>query len=93
MSDSGYESKVFCLWWVWGAMFRGMLMRVQSVDKTASLRVQVLNNHILTPNLYYHYYSPNPKYLTIGYMDLLGLGVKGAEDLKLRKQTGEHQDA
>ena len=26
------------------------------------LRVQVSNNHILTPNLYYNYHYPNPKY-------------------------------
>ena len=38
-----------------------------------SLRVQVPNNHILTQNLYYKYYYPKPKYLTIGYMDPLGL--------------------
>ena len=37
-----------------------------------ALRVQVPNNHILTQNLYYHYYYPNPKYLIIGYMDPLG---------------------
>ena len=36
------------------------------------LRVQVPNNHILTQNLYYNYYYPNPKYLIIGYMDPLG---------------------
>ena len=34
-----------------------------------SLRVTVPNNHILTQNLYYNYYYPNPKYLIIGYMD------------------------
>ena len=33
----------------------------------------VPNNHILTQNLYYNYYYPNPKYLIIGYMDPLGL--------------------
>ena len=33
------------------------------------LRVQVPNNHILTQNLYYNYYYPNPKYRNIGYMD------------------------
>ena len=33
------------------------------------LRVQVPNNHILIPNLYYNYYYQNPKYLNIGYMD------------------------
>ena len=37
-----------------------------------TLRVQVPNNHILTPNLYYNYYYPNPKYPNIGYMDPLG---------------------
>ena len=30
------------------------------------------NNHILTQNLYYNYYYPNPKYLVIGYMNPLG---------------------
>ena len=40
-----------------------------------SLRVQVPNNHILTQNLYYYNYSPKPKYLIIGYMDPLGLGM------------------
>ena len=34
-----------------------------------TLRVQVPNNHILTPNLFYNYYYPNPKYPNIGYMD------------------------
>ena len=38
-----------------------------------SLRVQVPNNHILTKNLYYNYYYPNPKYLNIGYMDPEGM--------------------
>ena len=36
------------------------------------LRVQVPNNHILTQNLYYNYFYPNPKYIMIGYMDPLG---------------------
>ena len=36
------------------------------------LRVEVPNNHILTQNLYYNYYYPNPKYIIIGYMDPLG---------------------
>ena len=35
-------------------------------------RVQVPNNHILTQDLYYNHYYPNPKYLIIGYMDPLG---------------------
>ena len=38
----------------------------------STLRVQVPNNHILTQNLYYNYYYPNPKCLIIGYMDPLG---------------------
>ena len=33
-----------------------------------TLRVQVPNNHILTQNLYYNYYYPNPKYQNIGYL-------------------------
>ena len=41
-------------------------------SQTRTLRVQVPNNHILTQNLYYSYYYPNPKYLIIEYMDPLG---------------------
>ena len=37
-----------------------------------TLRVQVPNNHILTQNLYYEHYYPNPKHLIIGYLDPLG---------------------
>ena len=37
-----------------------------------ALRVQVPNNHILTQNLYYNYYSPKPRYPIIGYLDPLG---------------------
>ena len=36
------------------------------------LRVQVPNNHIPTPNLYYNYCYTKPKYQIIGYMDPLG---------------------
>ena len=36
---------------------------------SSTLRVQVLNNHILTQNLYYSYYYPKPKYLILGYLD------------------------
>ena len=36
------------------------------------LRLQVPNNHILTQNLYYSYYSPKPKYPIIGYLDPVG---------------------
>ena len=41
---------------------------------------QVPNNDILTQNLYYNYYYPNPKYLIIGfigYMDPLGSSTWG----------------
>ena len=34
-----------------------------------TLKVQILNNHILTQNRDYHSYYPNPKYLLLGYMD------------------------
>ena len=37
-----------------------------------TLRDQVPNNHILPQNLYYDSHCPNPKYLTIGYLDPLG---------------------
>ena len=40
--------------------------------KGLGFRVQVPNNHILTRNLYYNYYCPKPKYLTIRYLDPLG---------------------
>ena len=39
-----------------------------------TLRVQVPNNQILTHNLYYNSYYPNPKYRIIGYMDPVGKG-------------------
>ena len=39
-----------------------------------TLRVQVLNNHILAQNLYYNDYYPKPKYPIIGYRDPLGKG-------------------
>ena len=42
---------------------------VVSTADNIPLRVQVPNNHILTQNLYYNYYYPNPKYPIIGYMD------------------------
>ena len=29
------------------------------------------NSHILPHNMYYNYYYPKPKYLTIGYLDPL----------------------
>ena len=41
--------------------------------KPNTLRVQVPHNHILIPNLYYNYYYPKPKYLTIEYMDPSGI--------------------
>ena len=43
-----------------------------------ALRVQVLNNYILTHNLYQNYYYPNPKYPIIRYMTLwVGFRVIG----------------
>ena len=36
------------------------------------------NNHILTQDLYYNYYYLTPKYLIIGYMDLLGYIMQGS---------------
>ena len=49
------------------------------------LRVQVLNNHILTQNLHYKYYYQNPKYLIIGYLDPLGSFLESEpETLRLR---------
>ena len=41
-----------------------------SMEITRTLRLQVPNNHILTPNQYYNFYYPKPTYLIIGYMDL-----------------------
>ena len=35
----------------------------------ATPRVQVLNSHIVTQNLYYTYYYQNRKYLIIRYLD------------------------
>ena len=37
-----------------------------------TLRVQILENHILAQNLYKNDDYPRPKYLIIGYMDPLG---------------------
>ena len=34
-----------------------------------SLRVQVPNNHILTPKLYHNYSYQSPMYLILGYLD------------------------
>ena len=55
------------------AKYMGLIKKME----TTSLRVQVPNNHILTPNLYYSYYYPKPKYLIIGYLDPLGLIIIG----------------
>ena len=37
-----------------------------------TIRIQVPGNYILTQNLYYDYYYPNPKKLILGDMDPLG---------------------
>ena len=52
-----------------------------------TLFVQVPNKHILTHNLYYNYYYPNPKYLIIGYMDRLGYS-NSVRPLQLRASLG-----
>ena len=41
-------------------------------DPPFALKTHVPHNQILTQNLYYVFYYPNPKYLKFGYMDLLG---------------------
>ena len=56
-THEGYEEVV---------LKRGASFHSQSPRLT--LRVQVPNIHILTQNLYYNYYYPNPKYLINGYM-------------------------
>ena len=50
-----------------------------------TLRVQVLNNHILTQNQYHNYYHPKPKYLAIAYMDPLGY-IQKLKSLKNRNR-------
>ena len=55
------------------------------------LRVQVPNNHVLTQNLYYNYYYPQPQYLIIGYFDPLGSAFRGIGrriDLRLGRPMG-----
>ena len=41
--------------------------------RSPSLKVQVPNNYILTPNLYHNHYYPKPKYLIVGSSDPYGL--------------------
>ena len=48
-----------------------------------TLRVQVPFNHILTQNLYYGSYYPNPKYPIIRYMDPYGEALLSACDILL----------
>ena len=48
----------------------GLVMTQQELSIT--LRVQVPNTHMLTQNLYYNYYYPNPRYVIIWYLDPLG---------------------
>ena len=45
--------------------------KMHQAKKLFTLRVHVLNNHILTLNLYYNYYYQNPKYFILGYLDPL----------------------
>ena len=56
-----------------------MNLNFSSVVNYKALRVQVPNNHIPTPNLYYSYYYPKPKYLIIGYLDPLGRGISSKD--------------
>ena len=84
-------------------MQTGDCKEVQKTKPVVSLRVQVPNNHILTQNLYYDYYYPDPKYLIIWYMDPLGLALGPcqavltidyhiAESFLSPGMVGEHQD-
>ena len=57
---------------------------------TVPLRVQVPNNHILTQNLYYNYYYPKPKYLSIEYLDPLGTSGR-AGDLNIHRSGTCHE--
>ena len=55
---------------VWKLCLRlGKFRKLEGRGARLTLRVQVPNKHIVTPNLYYNYYYPNSKYLKIGYMD------------------------
>ena len=47
----------------------GALGKKENLSLGQTVRVQVLNIHILHPKLYYYYYYPKPKYLIIGYLD------------------------
>ena len=55
----------------WGPLVLGNYHR-----RYKTLRVQGLGyltiNHIPVQNLYYNYHYPKPKYLNLGYLDLLG---------------------
>ena len=46
--------------------------KVEKFMVEVALRIQVPDNHLHTPNLYYNYHYPKPKYLIIGYVDTLG---------------------
>ena len=53
---------------------------LQIMASRVTLRVQVPNNHTLAQNLYFHFYSPKPKYPIIWYLDPMGwygLGLLG----------------
>ena len=63
-------------------------MSVPKDPCSQALRVQVLNNHILTQNPYYNYYYPNPKYLIIGYMDSLGNMINTYFGPRVHKLSG-----
>ena len=56
----GHTKKDYC---ILGSILRSPFWNPRSPKGSST------NNHILTHNLYYNYYSPNPKYLILGYMD------------------------
>ena len=69
-------------------LFKALLLVPGSKCINDTLRVQVPNNHILTPNLCYNYYYPNPKYLIIGYMDPLGYLFRSLKSIKKPRSLG-----
>ena len=49
-----------------------------------TLRVQVPNKHMRTPNLYHNDYYPIPKYLSIGYLDPEGYFLRSRKGWGMR---------
>ena len=57
------------LWLAGGGEGMEAKMETMMMGYIGTLRVQVPNIRILTPNLYYDHYYQYSKYLNIGYMD------------------------